>query len=94
MPKPSLTPEVADAPPLADTLTEYDEEHLVTYLRLLDADAEGADWAEAARIVLQIDPAQEPARARHVFESYMARAKWMTTHGYQHLLRRGGQPKS
>ena len=89
MPKPSLTPKVADAPPTADTLTGYDEEHLVTYLRLLDADAEGADWAEVARIVLQIDPEQEPARARRAFESHLARAKWMTTHGYQHLLRRG-----
>jgi Uncharacterized conserved protein (DUF2285) len=89
MPKPSLTPKVADAPPAADTLTSYDEQHLVTYLRLLDADAEGADWPEVARIVLQIDPEQEPARARHAWESHLARAKWMTTHGYQHLLRRG-----
>jgi hypothetical protein len=29
-------------------LTGYDQEHLVTYLRLLDADAEGADWREVA----------------------------------------------
>jgi hypothetical protein len=91
MSKLSLTKKVADAPPAADILTGYDEEHLITYLRLLDADAEGADWAEVARIVLQIDPAQEPARARRAFESHMARAKWMTTHGYQHLLR-GGAP--
>jgi len=89
MPKPSLTPKVADAPPAADTLTSYDNQHLVTYLRILDADAEGADWAEVARIVLQIDPVQEPARARQAFESHLARAKWMTAHGYQHLLRRG-----
>jgi len=89
MPKPPLTPKVADAPPAADTLTSYDNQHLVTYLRILDADAEGADWAEVARIVLQIDPVQEPARARQAFESHLARAKWMTTHGYQHLLRRG-----
>ena len=89
MPKPTLTPKVTDAPPTSDTLTAYDEQHLVTYLRLLDADAEGADWAEVARIVLQIDPEQEPARARQAWESHLARAKWMTTHGYQHLLRRG-----
>jgi hypothetical protein len=25
-------------------LTAYDHEHAVTYMRLLDADAEGADW--------------------------------------------------
>jgi len=89
MPKSSLTPRIEDSAPAADTLTRYDEEHLVTYLRLLDADAEGADWAEVARIVLHIDPAQEPARARQAFESHLARAKWMATHGYQHLLRRG-----
>ncbi len=89
MPKPSLRPKVADAAPTADTLTGYDEEHLITYLRLLDADAEGADWAEVARIVLQINPAQEPDRARRAFESHLARAKWMTMHGYQYLLRRG-----
>lgn len=94
MPKRPLTPKKADAPPFADTLTRYDEEHLVTYLRLLDADAEGADWAEVTRLVLQIDPAQEPARARIVFESHLARAKWMTKHGYQHLLRRGREPGS
>jgi hypothetical protein len=89
MPKPSLTPKLADAPPLAESLTAYDEEHLVSYLRLLDAEAEGADWTEVARIVLQIDPAQEPDRARRVWESHLERAKWMMTHGYQHLLRRG-----
>jgi hypothetical protein len=37
-------------------LTVYDEEHLMTYLRLLDADVEGADWRDGARIVLHIDP--------------------------------------
>jgi hypothetical protein len=35
--------DVADAAPSGSALTPYDEEHLVTYLRLLDADAEGAD---------------------------------------------------
>lgn len=38
-------------PPASDTLTEYDERHLVTYLRLLDAAAEGADWREAVLII-------------------------------------------
>jgi hypothetical protein len=46
---------------------------LVAYLRLLDADAEGADWQEVARIVLHIDPIREPARARKAFESHLAR---------------------
>ena len=89
MPKPPLDPPVADQAPTADGLTDYDHEHLVTYLRLLDADAEGADWAEVARIVLHIDPSGEPDRARRSWESHLARAKWMTTHGYRHLLEGG-----
>ena len=85
-PRPPLDPPVADQVPHADELTGYDYEHLVTYLRLLDAEADGADWAEVARIVLHIDPSNEPERARRAFESHMARAKWMTEHGYRRLL--------
>ena len=91
MKKPPLDPDVADVAPTEPALTGYDEEHLVTYLRLLDAEAEGADWREVARIVLHIDPDREPDRARNAFESHLARAKWMTEHGYRHLLR-GGAP--
>ena len=85
-PSPPLDPPVADQVPHADELTGYDYEHLVTYLRLLDAEADGADWTEVARIVLHIDPSSEPERARRAFESHMARARWMTEHGYRHLL--------
>ncbi len=87
MQKPPLDPDVADMAPTDPALTGYDQEHLVTYLRLLDADAEGADWHEVARIVLHLDPDREPDRARHAFESHLARAKWMTEHGYRRLLR-------
>ena len=89
MQKPPIDPHVADVAPSAPTLTAYDQEHLVTYLRLLDADTEGADWREVARIVLHIDPDRESDRARHAFYSHLARAKWMTEHGYRHLLRGG-----
>jgi len=78
---------VADQAPDADVLTAYDREHVATYLRLLDADAQGADWTEVARIVLDIDPAREPERARRAWESHLSRAKWMTKRGYEHLLR-------
>jgi hypothetical protein len=70
-------------------LTAYDERHAITYMRLLDADAEGADWRKVARIVLHIAPDREPARSRQAFDSDLARAKWMTKDGYRHLLRRG-----
>ncbi|MDH2404618.1 DUF2285 domain-containing protein [Bradyrhizobium sp. SSUT18] len=82
-------PNVADAAPTAPILTGYDEQHLVTYLRLLDAAADGADWKEVARTVLHIDVAREPDRARRAWETHLARARWMTEHGYRHLLRGG-----
>jgi Uncharacterized conserved protein (DUF2285) len=92
MGNPPNDPDVADTAPTDSTLTDYDRQHFVTYLRLLDADDEGADWREVARIVLHIDPDREPARARTAFDSHLARAKWMTEHGYRHVLRGGGLP--
>ena len=52
------------SPPQADTITDYDERNFVTYLRLLDAVAEGADWREGAAIIFQIDAHAEPERQR------------------------------
>jgi hypothetical protein len=89
MPGPPLDPPVASEAPTSEVLTGYDQEHLVTYLRLLDAEADEADWTEVARIVLHIDPSREPARAWRAWESHLARAKWMTEHGYRRLLRSG-----
>ena len=89
MKSPPLDPPVSDGAPSDAILTMYDQQHLVTYLRLLDAEAEGADWREVARIVLHIDPEQEPDRAKRAWESHLARARWMTEAGYRHLLRGG-----
>ncbi|MET4489791.1 DUF2285 domain-containing protein [Bradyrhizobium sp. LA7.1] len=89
MQKPPLDPDVADTAPSDPLLTPYDYEHLITYLRMLDADAEGADWHEVALIVLHIDPDREPGRARRAYESHLSRALWMTEHGYRRLLRDG-----
>lgn len=81
-----LDPAISDIVPLAPELTEYDRLHLVTYLRLLDAEKSGADWADVAKIVLHQDPVHEPERARRVWKSHLARARWMTENGYRHLL--------
>jgi hypothetical protein len=89
MQKPPLDPDVTDEAPVSNQLTGYDEQHTITYLRLLDANAQGADWKEVARIVLHIDPDLEPDRARRAWETHLVRAQWMTTNGYRHLLRRG-----
>jgi hypothetical protein len=51
MQKPPFDADVADIAPSDAVLTAYDEEHVVSYLRLLDAHAEGADWREVERVV-------------------------------------------
>jgi hypothetical protein len=59
------------------------------YLRLLDADADGADWREAVPILFGIDPDQEPERARLIHNTHLARARWMTERGYRQLVHEG-----
>ena len=88
MQKAPLDPDVADGAPNEPALTAYDEQHVVTYIRLLQAEGEGADWREVARIVLHIDPEREPDRARTAYQSHLARAKWVIEQG--RLLRGAG----
>ena len=66
MKQPPSDPLVADVDPTDTDLTVYDEEHIIQYLRMLDADAEGADWREVAQLVLKIDPELEHDRAAAV----------------------------
>ena len=80
------TPSFEDRPPQLDRVSPYDERHLTSYIRLLDAAAEGADWREAVAIIFGLDPDKEPERARIVHDSHLARARWMTKKGYRHLL--------
>ena len=80
-------PPFDDRPPDSPNLTAYDERHRVTYLRLLDADDEGADWREAVRIIFDLDPTRDPKRARLVHKSHLARARWITETGYREFLR-------
>jgi hypothetical protein len=75
-----------DSPPLTDRVNAYDEAHLATYLRLLDAADEGADWREVVKIVFGLDAEADPERAKQMHDSHLARARWMTEHGYRHLL--------
>jgi len=76
-----------DCPPESDVVTPYDERHFVTYLRLLDAAAEAADWREVVRIVFGLDPEVNTNRARLVHDTHLARARWMAAKGYRDLLR-------
>ena len=78
--------EYLDAPPDSVELTDYDRSHMKEYMRVLDAAADGADWREAVAVIFEIDPEIEPERARRVHDSHLARARWMTEHGYRKLL--------
>ncbi len=79
--------EFLDEPPESAQLTDYDRAHMKDYMRALDAATEGADWREAVAVIFGIDPDAEPERARRVHDSHLARARWMTEHGYRELLR-------
>jgi hypothetical protein len=79
-------PVFQDEPPLTLRVNSYDERHFATYLRLLDAAAENADWREVVSIIFGLDPAKEPERAKLVYDSHLARALWMSNTGYRHLL--------
>lgn len=79
--------EIADRAPNTPELTDYDRAHLVTYLRLLDAEASGAAWEEAAAVVLRADPGRARDAARLRYETHTRRARWMADAGYLQLAR-------
>jgi hypothetical protein len=69
MPRQVPNTPIADEAPNSAVLTSYDKDHLTVYIRLLDAEADGADWMEAALTVLRIDPIRQPARARRAWRA-------------------------
>ena len=87
------TSQFADRAPEVLQLTAYDESHLTAYLRLLDADDDGADWRETTAAILGVDATAEPHRAKIMHDSHLARARWMTEVGYAHLLGSQQPPK-
>lgn len=74
-----------DEPPESDTITDYDRAHMQLYLRLSDAAADGADWREVMSVLFGLDPAADPARARRIYDTHLARVRWMAEHGYRVL---------
>lgn len=80
---------IKDMPPSGDKPTGYDKTQLRLYLRLLDADQEGADWREIVEVIFRIDPANEPDRALKMFTSHLERARWLAGSGYLKLLLAG-----
>lgn len=76
-----------DDAPSGEELTDYDRSHVKLYVRLLDADAEGAGWREVSSVLFGLDPARDPKRAFAVYASHLERARWMAETGYLLLLR-------
>jgi len=68
---PRIDAKVGDIAPSGPALTKYVDERAITYIRMLDADAESADWREVTQIVLRIDAYSEPDRARRTFDTHL-----------------------
>jgi len=81
-----------DIAPTSDELTDYDRAHVRLYTRLLDAMTDDAAWQEIVAILFGMDPTREPDRSRRVFDSHLARARWMSETGFRLLLSEGRLP--
>lgn len=79
-------PDFLDEPPESPELTDYDRRHLKLYARLLDANAAGASWEDAFRILFATAGDTEPNRAQRIHAAHLKRAEWMSTTGFNHLL--------
>lgn len=89
-----LDPDVDDIAPTGDEITTYYERHFVTYMRLLDAKAEDADWKEVAQIVLHRDPSFEELRTYRCWQSHLERAQWLSREGYKRILEQAAANKA
>jgi hypothetical protein len=75
---------IADEVPWSDHVTDYDREHFITYLRLLDGVILGASEDELCRAILGLDPCA--TKAKQTLKSHLGRARWMAETGYRDLL--------
>jgi len=63
--------------PTASIVTAEDRRYFPIYIQLLDLDSAGKCWKETTRKLLEIDPDEDSEMARRLYDSYLARAKWM-----------------
>lgn len=85
MPLPPRDPAIDHVAPTASVITAYDERHAITYLRLLDAEAAGADWKDVVRIVLGMtlrgSRSVRAAPGRLISPAPLADGTWHLAHG-------------
>lgn len=84
---PQTVTDIAEKAPTEARITDYDRAHYSVYLRLIDAANAKAPWPEVARIVLGLDPDNDADRAKSIYDSHFARARWMVENGFRDLLR-------
>lgn len=77
---------IADLAPSDPDVTPYDEHHAILYLRLLDAETDGAEWPEVARLVLDRDAESDRDGAHRCWESHLARARWLAACCYDRMV--------
>ena len=82
-----------DDPPSSDSVTDYDRQQAGLYLRLLDAEAQRANWRDVVKIVFGIDPSSDFARARRVYDGHLARAHLIAAGAHRDLLQKGTAPR-
>ena len=59
-----------DEPPAGQSLTVYDQEHMALYLRLLDAERDGADWRDVVRVLFDLDPEADPELVEELYNTF------------------------
>lgn len=75
----SMIAMVAKTAPVGNKVVEYDRQHLALYAAILDADAAGQDWREAALRLMGIDIMDTGAHA--CWASHLERARWIVGDG-------------
>ena len=85
-------PAFLNEPPPSESLTDYDREHMVLYMRLLDSARDGANWREVVPVLFGLDPEANSDRCRKIYDTHLARARWMTEQGYRELARESQRP--
>ncbi len=78
---------ILDEVPWTEHVTDYDRDHFVIYVRLLDAERDGVSNDAMAKNILGIDPAKDSVQAQRTLASHLKRAHWMTAQGYKDLLK-------
>ena len=75
--------------PAGQDVVEYDRQHLALYAAMLDADAAGRHWTDAASDLMGLDIKAVGARA--CWTSHLERARWIVGDGLGNAILAFGQ---